>query len=203
MKLMSALEANYGQTPSQTVGPYFAYGLAATQYGYNFDQPFDDRVALDGARGQRIRLAGRVIDGDGKPINDALVEICQPDGEGHYPASVEEARARGFRGFGRMGTGTDAQNRFVFDTVKPGANSPGEAPYINAVVTMRGLLLHTFTRIYFSDEVAANAEDPVLAQVPADRRNTLVAQRSEEGGQVTYTLDIHMQGDKETVFFDV
>src|SRR6478736_9025663 len=114
MELMSALQTNFGQTPSQTVGPYFAYGLAATQYGYDFDQPFDDVLALDGARGERIQLVGRVIDGDGKPINDAMVEICQPDGEGHYPSSVEDARARGFRGFGRMGTGTDAQHRFVF-----------------------------------------------------------------------------------------
>lgn len=201
--LMSALQTNYGQTPSQTVGPYFAYGLAATQYGYDFDQPFDDRVALDGARGERIRLVGRVIDGDGKAINDAMVEICQPDGEGHYPTSVEDARARGFRGFGRMGTGTDAQNRFVFQTVKPGANAPGEAPFIGVIVTMRGLLLHTFTRVYFSDEAKANAEDAVLAQVPAERRSTLVAQRSEEGGLVTYTFDIYMQGEKETVFFDV
>ena len=203
MTLMSALQTNYGQTPSQTVGPYFAYGLAATQYGNDFDQPFDDRVALDGARGERIRQVGRVIDGDGKPINDALVEICQPDGEGHYPTSVEDARARGFRGFGRMGTGTDAHNRFVFQTVKPGANAAGEAPFIGVIVTMRGLLLHTFTRIYFADEAKANAQDPVLAQVPAERRGTLIAQRSEEGGQVTYTFDIHMQGDKETVFFDV
>lgn len=201
--LMSALQTNYGQTPSQTVGPYFAYGLAATQYGYDFDQPFDDRVALDGARGERIRLVGRVIDGDGKAINDAMVEICQPDGEGHYPTSVEDARARGFRGFGRMGTGTDAQNRFVFQTVKPGANAPGEAPFIGVIVTMRGLLLHTFTRVYFSEEAKANAEDAVLAQVPAERRSTLVAQRSEEGGLVTYTFDIYMQGEKETVFFDV
>ena len=203
MTLMSALQTNYGQTPSQTVGPYFAYGLAATQYGYDFDQPFDDRVALEGARGERIRLVGRVIDGDGKPINDALVEICQPDGEGHYPTSVEDARARGFRGFGRMGTGTDAHNRFVFQTVKPGAHAAGEAPFIGVIVTMRGLLLHTFTRIYFADEAKANAQDPVLAQVPAERRDTLIAQRSEEGGQVTYTFDIHMQGEKETVFFDV
>lgn len=201
--LMSALETNFGQTPSQTVGPYFAYGLAAAQYGYDFDQPFDDRVALEGARGERIRLVGRVIDGDGKPINDALVEICQPDGEGHYPTSVEDARARGFRGFGRMGTGTDAQNRFVFQTVKPGANAPREAPFIGVIVTMRGLLLHAFTRVYFADEAKANAEDAVLSQVPAERRGTLLAQRSEEGGQVTYTLDIHMQGEQETVFFDV
>ena len=87
-KLMTAQEADYGQTPSQTVGPYFAYGLTATQYGYDFDQPFDAVLALDHASGERIRLEGRVIDGDGHPINDALVEISQADGEGRYPAHV-------------------------------------------------------------------------------------------------------------------
>lgn len=201
--MMSALETNFGQTPSQTVGPYFAYGLAATQYGYDFDQPFDAFVALDGARGERIRLEGQVIDGDGKPINDALVEISQPDGTGEYPASVEDARKNGFRAFGRCGTGTDAQNRFIFHTVKPGAEAPGEAPHINVIVTMRGLLLHTFTRVYFSDEADANAKDAVLASVPAERRDTLVAKRIETAGAVTYRFDIHMQGPQETVFFDV
>lgn len=201
--LMSALQTNFGQTPSQTVGPYFAYGLTAAQYGYDFDQPFDARVALDGAKGERIRLEGRVIDGDGNPINDALVEISQPDGEGRYPQTPAQARELGFRAFGRAGTGTDALNRFVFHTVKPGAEAPGEAPHINVIVLMRGLLLHAFTRVYFSDEAAANAEDAVLQSVPAERRHTLVAQHSEKGGLVTYTFDIHMQGDKETVFFDV
>jgi protocatechuate 3,4-dioxygenase alpha subunit len=201
--LMSALEADFGQTPSQTVGPYFAYGLTATQYGYDFDQPFDAVVALDNAAGERIRLEGRVIDGDGKVIGDALIEISQPDGEGRYPQTPEEAKALGFRAFGRVGTGTDAQNRFVFHTVKPGAETPGEAPHINVIVLMRGLLLHAFTRIYFSDEAAANAEDAVLASVPAERRQTLVAQRFERGGEVGYRIDIHMQGADETVFFDV
>jgi len=201
--MMSALETNFGQTPSQTVGPYFAYGLAATQYGYDFDQPFDAVVALDGARGERIRLEGQVIDGDGNPINDALVEISQPDGTGEYPQSVDDAREIGFRAFGRAGTGTDAQNRFVFHTVKPGPETPGEAPHINLIVMMRGMLLHAFTRVYFSDESAANAKDAVLDSVPAERRNTLVAKRSESGGAVTYRFDIHMQGPAETVFFDV
>jgi len=201
--LMTALEADFGQTPSQTVGPYFAYGLTATQYGYDFDQPFDAVVALDGATGQRIRLEGRVIDGDGNAIGDALVEISQADGEGRYPQTPEEARALGFRAFGRVGTGTDAENRFVFHTVKPGAEAPGEAPHINVIVLMRGMLLHAFTRVYFSDESEANAKDPVLNSVPAERRNTLVAQRSEAGGAITYRLDIHMQGPNETVFFDV
>jgi protocatechuate 3,4-dioxygenase alpha subunit len=201
--MMSALETNFGQTPSQTVGPYFAYGLAAAQYGYDFDQPYDDVVALEGARGERMRLEGQVIDGDGNPVNDALIEISQPDGTGAYPESVDDAREVGFRAFGRAGTGTDAQNRFVFHTVKPGAETPGEAPHINVIVMMRGMLLHAFTRVYFSDESAANAEDAVLNSVPAERRNTLVARRIESGGAVTYRFDIHMQGPAETVFFDV
>ena len=177
--LMTAQEADFGQTPSQTVGPYFAYGLTATQYGYDFDQPFDAVLALDQASGQRIRLEGRVIDGDGNPINDALVEISQPDGEGRYPQTPEEARAIGFRAFGRVGTGTTEGNRFVFHTVKPGAESPGEAPHINVIVLMRGLLLHAFTRVYFSDEAPANAKDAVFNSVPAERRQTLVAERVE------------------------
>jgi protocatechuate 3,4-dioxygenase alpha subunit len=201
--LMTAQEADFGQTPSQTVGPYFAYGLTATQYGYDFDQPFDAVLALDKATGQRIRLEGRVIDGDGNPINDALVEISQPDGEGRYPQTPDEARAMGFRAFGRVGTGTGEGNRFVFHTVKPGAESAGEAPHINVIVLMRGLLLHAFTRVYFSDEAEANAKDAVLQSVPADRRHTLIAERVEQGGAVTYRFDIRMQGTDETAFFDV
>ena len=201
--LMTAQEADYGQTPSQTVGPYFAYGLTATQYGYDFDQTFDAVLALDAAAGQRIRLEGRVIDGDGNPINDALVEISQPDGEGRYPQTPEEARAMGFRAFGRVGTGTAEGNRFVFHTVKPGAQAPGEAPHINVIVLMRGLLLHAFTRVYFSDEAEANAKDAVLQSVPAERRHTLIAERVEQGGAVTYRFDIRMQGTDETAFFDV
>jgi protocatechuate 3,4-dioxygenase alpha subunit len=201
--MMKGQESNFGQTPSQTVGPYFAYGLTATQYGYDYDQPFDTVLALEHARGERIRVEGRVIDGDGKAIDDALVEISQADAEGRYPESVEEAEARGFRAFGRAGTGIDAQNRFVFHTVKPGPEGPGQAPHINVIVMMRGLLLHAFTRIYFSDEAGANAQDPVLESVPSERRHTLVAQRSDQNNEVVYRFDIHMQGSNETVFFDV
>lgn len=201
--MMSALEASFGPTPSQTVGPFFAYGLTAAQYQYDFDQPFDAVVALPTAEGTHIVLEGRVIDGDGKPIPDALVEISHPDSAGRYPASVEDAKARGFRAFGRVGTGTDPENRYVFRTLKPGPLGAGQAPHINVIVLMRGLLLHAFTRVYFSDEEKANAADPVLASVPADRRGTLIAKRADKGGQVVYTFDIHMQGEKETVFFDV
>src|SRR5690606_18830794 len=111
--------------------------------------------------------------------------------------------ASGFTGFGRCGTGTDPQNRYRFHTIKPGAVSADEAPYINVIVTMRGMLLHTFTRIYFSDEAEANARDAVLNSVPAERRNTLIAQRKDVGGRVVYEFTIRMQGDQETVFFDI
>jgi len=201
--MMSALETSFGQTPSQTVGPYFAYGLTASQYGYDFDQPFDATLVLDHAEGERIRLEGRVFDGDGNAIADAMIEISQPDGNGAFPESVDDVQARGFRAFGRVGTGTDPQHRFQFHTVKPGAAMSGEAPHIDVIVSMRGLLLHAFTRIHFSDEVEANALDPVLNSVPAARRDTLIAQRTEHGGQVIYRFDIRMQGPDETVFFDV
>ena len=201
--MMSALETNFGQTPSQTVGPYFAYGLTATQYGYDFDQPFDAVLALDGASGERIRLEGRVIDGDGNTVFDALVEISQPDGDGAYPATPAEVQRLGFRGFGRCGTGTDARHRYHFDTVKPGPDAEGGAPHIDLVITMRGLLVHAFTRVYFEDEATANAADPVLAGVPAARRETLLARRSARDGVVVYGFDIHMQGPQETVFFDL
>jgi protocatechuate 3,4-dioxygenase alpha subunit len=201
--MMSGQQADFGPTPSQTVGPFFAYGLAARQYGYQFGQPFDDVVALPHAAGEHIVLEGRVLDGDGQPIFDAMVEISHADAQGHYPQHIEDVRASGFRAFGRVGTGTDPDKRFVFRTVKPGAEGPGEAPHINVIVTMRGLLLHAFTRVYFSDEAAANAGDPALNAVPAERRATLVAQRRDEGGLPVYRFDIHMQGAQETVFFDV
>ena len=201
--MMSGQQADFGPTPSQTVGPFFAYGLAARQYGYDFGQPFDSVVALPHAAGEHVLLEGRVLDGDGQPIIDAMVEISQADAQGGYPADAKAVQASGFRAFGRVGTGTDPQNRFAFRTVKPGAEGPGHAPHINVIVLMRGLLLHAFTRVYFSDEAAANAADPALNAVPAERRATLVAQRRDEGGLPVYRFDIHMQGPQETVFFDV
>lgn len=200
---MSGQQADFGPTPSQTIGPYFAYGLTARQYGYDFGQIFDHMVALPHAAGEHIVLEGRVLDGDNQPVIDAMVEISQADTQGRYPGDSQAVQASGFRAFGRMGTGTDAQNRFVFRTVKPGAEGPGQAPHINVIVLMRGLLLHAFTRVYFSDEAAANARDAALNAVPAERRATLVAQRRHEGGAVVYRFDIHMQGPQETVFFDV
>ncbi|MGH6924991.1 MAG: protocatechuate 3,4-dioxygenase subunit alpha [Propylenella sp.] len=193
-----------GQTPSQTVGPYFAYGLAAPQYGYPYTAIASDRVADEFVPGEHIRIVGRVIDGAGNPIPDALIEIWQADSEGRYahPNDGRPSNQR-FRGFGRHGTGTDPENRFIFNTVKPGRVDDKQAPHINVIVTMRGMLLHAYTRIYFSDEADANARDPVLQSVPAERRRTLIAERDETPGGVVYHIEIHMQGEEETVFFDV
>jgi protocatechuate 3,4-dioxygenase alpha subunit len=128
--------------------------------------------------------------------------VSQVDAQGHYPESREEILKTGFRGFARVGTGTDPLQRFVVETVKPGRANPDEAPHLNVIVTMRGMLLHTFTRIYFEDEAEANERDAVLAAVPADRRGTLIARREPNTANV-YRFDIYMQGDKETVFFDL
>ena len=194
------------QTPSQTVGPYFAYGLAPTQYGYDFKSLFTPVLTQSHAEGEHIHITGRVFDGAGNPVSDALVEINQPDASGHVITSVEEAQSKGFTGFGRCGTGTLAGNCYTFDTVKPGARGLGQAPFIDVCVTMRGLLLHTFSRIYFSDEAAANAKDEVLNSVPAERRATLVAVRENTNAGPVYRFDIFMQDSaagKETVFFDL
>ena len=156
-----------GQTPSQTVGPYFAYGLTAEQYGYDFTSIAGSAIATAATDGQHIRIEGRVFDGNGDTVPDAMIEIWQADSQGRYahPGDPRSSNSD-FRGFGRFGTGTDPAHRFVFDTVKPGSVDGIQAPHINVIVMMRGLLSHAFTRIYFADEAAANATDPVLNSVP-------------------------------------
>jgi protocatechuate 3,4-dioxygenase, alpha subunit len=191
-----------GITPSQTVGPYYAYGLTP-RGAYPWRDQFADPVATPDAEGTRLQIAGTVIDGDGKPINDAMIEIWQADSAGRY-AHPRDSRARSntsFKGFGRCGT--SKAGGFVFETIKPGVvPGPGgkpQAPHIVVCVFSRGMLRHLYTRIYFPEETAANAADPVLALVPTDRRGTLIAKREGAG----YRFDIRIQGDSETVFFDV
>ncbi|GAA5236038.1 protocatechuate 3,4-dioxygenase subunit alpha [Verticiella sediminum] len=192
-----------GQTPSQTVGPYFAYGLTPEQYLYDFRSAFTPVLVRDDTPGTPIEITGQVIDGAGKPINDAMLEIAHADASGRFVSSLQEVEASGFTGFGRCGTGTDAQNRYRFRTIKPAACGEGEAPYVNVIVTMRGMLVHAFTRMYFEDEAQANAQDPVLQSVPGERRETLIARREAREGRIVYRFDIHMQGERETVFFDL
>jgi protocatechuate 3,4-dioxygenase alpha subunit len=199
--------AKRGQTPSQTVGPFFAYGLSPEQYNYPFKSIAGGAMANDDTEGTRIRVMGQVLDGAGDPVPDALIEVWQANAHGRYnhPADGRQDNLLdpNFKGFGRVGTGTRPDNAFVFDTVKPGSVDGKQAPHLNVTVLMRGLLLHAYTRIYFADEADANAKDPVLQAVPADRRDTLVARRYEHLPGTVYRFDIRMQGDRETVFFDV
>lgn len=188
-----------GPTPSQTVGPFFAYVLTPKAYGY--PELATAAIATPDAAGERIRIEGRLVDGDGAPVPDAMVEIWQADGDGRYASGPRGNAA--FTGFGR--TELDADGRFVFETVKPGAvPGPGgepQAPHVNVGIFARGLLKRLFTRIYFGDE-ARNADDPVLRLVPADRRETLIATR-DAGGAPAYRFDIRLQGEGETVFFEI
>ena len=193
-----------GITPSQTVGPFFAYGLTPTGR-YEWNDAFTNNLVTSDATGERIRIEGQVLDGDGKPVPDCMLEIWQADAQGRF-VDPKDSRAlpnTKFRGFGRCGTG--ANGEYAFDTIKPGpVPGPGgkpQAPHILVAIFARGMLLHNYTRIYLDGE-AANAADPVLALVPADRRATLVAKRKADGSAI-YTFDIRLQGDNETVFFDV
>ena len=127
------------QTPSQTVGPYFAYGLSPEQYGYqqNLTSIAGSEMAAGDVEGQRIRVEGRVFDGVGNPISDALIEIWQADALGRYshPADPRGSNSA-FKGFGRCGTGTDPHSRFIFDTIKPGKVGDNQAPHLNVIVSM-------------------------------------------------------------------
>lgn len=194
------------QTPSQTVGPFFSYGLTPEQYGYDYASLVsNDTTALE-TEGQRISIIGQLFDGAGEVIVDAMIEIWQADSQGRY-AHPEDTRNTNnkFKGFARCGTGADVKSQFEFHTVKPGSPDGKQAPHINIMIFSRGLLSHVNTRLYFSDLDKENNNDPVLSAIEETRRDTLIAQRqeSDENSDITYRFDIHMQGDNETVFFDL
>jgi protocatechuate 3,4-dioxygenase alpha subunit len=172
------------QTPSQTVGPYFAYGLTPEQYIYDFKSLVGNKMANPLDHDNAITIVGKVFDGQGDVIPDAMIEIWQNDGHNQL--------------FGRFGTGTDEQNRFIFHTIKP-ASVNGQAPHLSVIIFMRGQQIHSYTRIYFSDEAELNTKDETLNLVPEDRRHTLIA--TQNGN--TYEFNIYMQGENETVFFDI
>ena len=171
-------------TTSQTVGPYLHIGMTWL---------ITENLARAGVRGQRVSITGRVLDGDGKPVDDAAVEIWQANADGRYGT-------RAFRGFGR--SATDSEGRFRFKTIKPG-RVPGprgwlQAPHIAVNVFMRGQLKQLVTRIYFPDE-PSNDADPVLRLVPTHRRHTLIARKTKSK---SLEWNIVLQGRNETVFFD-
>jgi protocatechuate 3,4-dioxygenase alpha subunit len=184
----------FGQTPSQTVGPFFHFGL-----------PYegDNNLIVGAALGEKIVVEGRVTDGAGEPVPDVMIEIWQANAAGKYD-HPEDTQAKpvdeGFHGFGRCATDKDGVYRFY--TVKPGAvPGPGntlQAPHLVTFVFGRGMLKQLLMRIYFEDE-AHNANDPVLGLVPDERRQTLIARKTNSS---TYSLNIVLQGEGETVFFD-
>jgi protocatechuate 3,4-dioxygenase, alpha subunit len=181
-------------TASQTVGPFLHIGL---------DWLRRDQMAKPDVNGEHWTIEGRVLDGDGRPVSDALIEVWQANARGKY-AHPDDRQDKpiepGFSGFGRVPT--DDAGDFRFTTIKPGS-VPGpdgrmQAPHLAITVFMRGLLRHLVTRLYFPDE-PSNAADPILNLVPADRRPTLIAEATETG---TLVWNIHLQGPDETVFFD-
>jgi protocatechuate 3,4-dioxygenase alpha subunit len=181
-------------TPSQTVGPYFSIGLTWQ------DGPY---VVPEGTE-RAFWVRGRVLDGNGEPVPDAVIESWQADPEGRYnhPEDPRGGEASDFRGFARAPT--DAEGGFGIHTVKPGpVPGPGcttQAPHLEVSVFARGLLNRVVTRIYFADEPQLNAADPVLRSVPEQRRGALLAELVPEGG---YRFDVRLQGEDETVFFAV
>jgi protocatechuate 3,4-dioxygenase alpha subunit len=181
-------------TASQTTGPFVAI---------SFEHTVVDDVAPAAVTGERCVIKGRVLDGDGKPVDDAVIETWQANAHGKY-AHPEDTREKllepEFKGFGRVLCG--AQGEFRLKTIKPGrVPGPGDAlqaPHLVVLIFMRGLLKHLVTRIYFPDE-PGNAEDPILALVPAERRSTLIARKMSDG---VLEWNVVLQGKDETVFFD-
>ena len=187
------------------VGPFFKYGLTPNGQ-YDWNDAFTNNLVTPDVSGERIRVEGRVFDGDGAPVPDCMLEIWQADAQGRFsdPQDKHAPPNSSFKGFGRCGT--DANGCYAFDTIKPGSvpdpDGKPQAPHILVAVFGRGMLVRLYSRIYFGGE-AGNGTDPVLALVPADRRSTLIAAREPGNGSAVYQFDIRLQGDGETVFFDV
>ena len=190
-----------GVTPTQTVGPFFSPALLRDPWNV---------LTTDSTVGQRIRVEGRVIDGAGAPVPDAMIEVWQANAHGRFnhPRDTRDLPLDPeFTGFGR--SGTDEDGLYWFETVKPGpvpfGNEPDgqvQAPHLSVTIHARGMLNHAQTRLYFEDE-PSNDTDPILALVPAERRSTLIARRSVDTDGVVYRLDIVLQGAGETVFLNV
>ena len=200
------------ETPSQTAGPYVHIGLIPNQAGFDiFENNFSADIAGPDVIGERIVIEGRIFDASGHAAKDVLVETWQANAAGRYnhPADKQDKPLdKAFRGWAR--TGTDFETGvYRIRTIKPGSvvgrrGRKAMAPHINFWIASRGINIGLATRMYFSDEAAANADDPVLNIIePAPRRQTLIAARSMRDGVGLYTFDIHLGGERETVFFDV
>jgi protocatechuate 3,4-dioxygenase, alpha subunit len=200
------------ETASQTAGPYVHIGLAPLQTGLNvFANNFGNVLTKAQTQGQRIRIEGRVFDGIGTVLKDVLIESWQANAQGKYahPADQQPGKTvdANFRGWGRSCTDFDT-GVYTIDTIKPGlvAGRHGRfmAPHISLWIVARGINMGLNTRLYFSDEAEANGKDAVLNLIEWEaRRQTLVAQRHDVDGAVVYRFDIRLQGEGETVFFDI
>lgn len=197
------------ETASQTAGPYVHIGLAPGAAGFDiYSAELGRDIAGPHAAGERIRVEGLVIDGTASPVKDVMLEAWQANAHGHYAhpdggGPVED----GFRGWGRVITDFDT-GEWAFDTIKPGAvparTTGVQAPHLNLWIVARGINVGLNTRMYFEDEEAANAADPVLTLIEwENRRATLIATRTMRASVPVYRFDIRLQGDAETVFFDI
>lgn len=200
------------ETPSQTAGPFVHIGLIPHLAGFDiFTHPFSNILVGPETKGERIAIEGQIYDGLGTLCRDVLVELWQANAAGRYdhPADTQDRPLDPtFHGWGRAGTDFST-GLFRFETVKPGRvvgrhGQRMQAPHVNLWLAARGINIGLSTRMYFSDEVDANGEDGVLAIVePAVRRETLIGRREERDGGIVYRFDIRLQGEGETVFFDV
>ena len=188
------------ESASQTAGPYVHIGLAPNAAGFDiYEIESGKDIAGPNAAGERIRVEGIVWDGQGEPVKDVLIEVWQPNSEGKF--ANKDAVEEGFRGWGRIICDFDS-GEWAFDTVKPGAVEVG-APHISLWIVARGINIGLHTRMYFPEDTGANASDPVLNLVDAELRDTLIATRVEGAETPTYRFDVRLQGDGETVFFDI
>jgi len=194
------------ETASQTAGPYVHIGLALAAAGNpTRDEEIWNEMARPEAEGEHIEVVGTVIDGNGDLVRDAFIEAWQADANGEYQREFDLKKP--FNSFGRTATTFDHGSEWTLKTVKPGpvahASGQAQAPHINLSIFARGINIHLQTRLYFDDEVEANANCPVLSRIESPtRRQTLIARREEVDGKVHYRLDIRLQGEGETVFFD-
>ena len=194
------------ESPSQTAGPYVHIGCVPNFCGIGGVYPGDLGAAIAGekARGQRISVTGTVIDGTGTPLKDAMVEIWQADADGLYPGDPRGPCDPAFTGWGRR-AGDYATGEWRFETVKPGRvpfpDGRLQAPHILFWIVARGINIGLNTRMYFPDEAAANAEDPILTRLDHQNRVPTLVARADGSG--AYRFDIRLQGDGETVFFDI
>jgi len=202
----------FRESPSQTAGPYVHIGLTPNFSGIGGVYPHDlGSLPVDqAARGERIAIEGLVLDGAGTPLKDALLEIWQADAAGIYPSAADPRSGAdpSFNGWARSPTDMTT-GLYRFETVKPGRvpfkDGRLMAPHITLWIVARGINMGLQTRVYFADEAAANAEDPVLARIEhRERVQTLIAQRADQQSDMPlYRFDIRLQGPSETVFFDI